>query len=113
VAAFDELLDRLEELLSRMDELDEPTRGEVFELLDGFDAVHRMALEHLADRLGQNELSELRTDPVLAWLLDAYGLGPQPDSGAQADRPSGPARGAEPGPGATVLPLHPGSGDTR
>lgn len=71
-----ELLQRLEELLARMEQLEEPLRGEVFELLDGIDAMHRLALAPLAGTLGAETVERLRTaDPAIAWLLDAYGVG--------------------------------------
>lgn len=70
-----ELLDRLEELLGHLEDLDAKVRTPVFELLDGIDAVHRLALGRLADALGEGELARLRTDPAVDWLLDAYGAG--------------------------------------
>lgn len=70
------VLDRLEELLGRLDALDEDVRGPVFELLDGVDTVHRLALGRLAELLGDAELDRLRgADDAVAWLLDAYGAG--------------------------------------
>lgn len=70
------LLDRLEALLGQLEELDEQVRAPVFELLDGFDAVHRLALVRLAHELGAAQLDRLRdADPAIAWLLDAYGAG--------------------------------------
>jgi Fe-S cluster biogenesis protein NfuA len=72
---FDRLLDRLEELLAELDGLEEPLRARVFELLDGIDSLHRTALAHLAEELGPDTLDRLRSDPAVAWLLDAYGAG--------------------------------------
>lgn len=70
------LLDRLEVLLGQLEELDEPVRAPVFEMLDGIDAVHRLALSRLARAVGDEELDRLRgADPAIAWLLDAYGAG--------------------------------------
>lgn len=70
------LLDRLEVLLGQLEGLDEPVRAPVFEMLDGIDAVHRLALGRLADAVGEVELDRLRrTDPAIAWLLDAYSAG--------------------------------------
>ncbi len=68
------LLDRLEELLTEVAELDEPTRDTVFELLDGVDALHRLAITRLADVVGDVEPLR-RADPAVAWLLEAYGIG--------------------------------------
>ena len=47
------LLDRLELLLGEVEELEPAVRDRVFELLDGVDAVHRMAITRLADTLGK------------------------------------------------------------
>lgn len=70
------LLDRLEALLAQLEGLDEPVRAPVFEMLDGIDALHRLALGRLADTLGGAELDRLRgADPAIAWLLDAYSVG--------------------------------------
>lgn len=74
--SFDALLDELEVLIGEVDGLDDPTRERVLRLLDGVDAVHRMALVRLASHLGDEALTELRdADPVVAWLLDAYRIG--------------------------------------
>ncbi len=73
---LDELLNRLEELLTQLQELDDEIQQPVFELLDGFDALHRLALTPLAHELGNQTLERLRqADPAIAWLLDAYGVG--------------------------------------
>ncbi|MBW3581316.1 MAG: NifU family protein [Actinobacteria bacterium] len=70
------VLERMEALLTEVEALDEPVRSQVFELLDGVDAVHRMALERLGAELGDDRLAELRdADPAVAWLLDAYSVG--------------------------------------
>lgn len=79
------LLDRLEELLGQLEGLDDSVRAPVFELLDGIDAVHRLALGRLATLLGDGELDRLRVaDPAIAWLLDAYSAGV--DERQSADR---------------------------
>lgn len=70
-----ELLRRMEELLADVERFDEPVRQRVLELLDGIDALHRMALHRLPDLLGEQGLAGLRADPAMAWLLDAYGVG--------------------------------------
>ena len=68
------LLDRLELLLSEVEELEPAVRDRVFELLDGVDAVHRMAITRLADSLG-SALPQLRGDAAVDWLFEAYGVG--------------------------------------
>jgi Fe-S cluster biogenesis protein NfuA len=72
---LDALLKRLEELLAEIEALDDGTRDKVFELLDGIDATHRMALRRMEDILSAETLARLRDDPALAWLFDAYGVG--------------------------------------
>jgi Fe-S cluster biogenesis protein NfuA len=75
VAAFDDVLVRLEELLMRMETLEEPLRSELLELLDGVDAIHRLAVRRLADELDDETIARLETThPSIAWLFEAYGI---------------------------------------
>lgn len=84
------VLDRLEELLGSLEELDEPAREYVFQLLGALDVLHRRALERLSERLGDQTVDRLRADdPLLAWLFDAYTEEEAPRSEPQAPRPSG------------------------
>lgn len=69
------LLDRLEELLTDIEDLDEPLRDKVFELLDGIDAVHRLAITRLADALAGGLARVRRDDVAVDWLFQAYGVG--------------------------------------
>ncbi len=74
LAQLGPLLDRLEELLGEVESLADGARDTVFELLDGIDALHRLAITRLAGIVG--DVGELRqADPAVAWLLDAYGVG--------------------------------------
>lgn len=76
MSRLDDLLTRLGELLATVEDLDEPERQSVFELLDGIDTIHRLALDRLARGIGTAEIERLRaTDPAVAWLFDAYGIG--------------------------------------
>lgn len=85
MASLEELLDRLEQLIAHVDTLEEPARSQVYELLDGIDALHRMALGHLADAVGPDELDRARrAHPAIAWLLDAYGAGVDDVAAAEA-----------------------------
>ncbi len=77
------LLDRLEELLGEVEGLEEGVKGTVFELLDGVDALHRLAVTRLADVVGNVE-SLRRADPAVAWLLAAYGVGVNDSAAASA-----------------------------
>ncbi|MBA3782268.1 MAG: NifU family protein [Nocardioides sp.] len=74
LAALGPLLDRLEELLTEVESFDETVRETVFELLDGVDALHRLAVTRLAPLLDGVEQLRL-ADPAVAWLLEAYGVG--------------------------------------
>ncbi|MBW3537104.1 MAG: hypothetical protein KY395_04945 [Actinobacteria bacterium] len=71
------LLDRLEELLARIEELPQETSALVFELLDGLDVLHRSALTRFVAAVDDSAVDAARADPAVAWLLDAYGLGDQ------------------------------------
>jgi len=83
LAELGSLLDRLEELLGDVEGLDESVRGTVFELLDGVDALHRMAITRLAAVIGDVE-SLRQSDPAVAWLLEAYGVGVNDSAAASA-----------------------------
>lgn len=72
---LDEFLQHLEELVEEIDRLEDPARSDVFDLLDGIDALHRTAVTRLADGVGRDTLEPLKSDPAIAWLLDAYGVG--------------------------------------
>ena len=69
------LLDRLETLLGDVEELEETVRDRVFELLDGVDAVHRLAITRLAEVLGDQLQQLRRADVAVDWLFEAYGVG--------------------------------------
>lgn len=87
---LDGVLDRLEQLLGTLEELDEPAREYVFELLGVLDVLHRQALERLAERLGEQTIEELRAgDPLLAWLFDAYTEEESPRPEPEPHRASG------------------------
>ena len=81
---FDELVARLGELLGEVEALDEPARARVFELLDGIDALHRVALGRLAAALDEETVGRLRArEPAVAWLFDAYGAGSDEQAAAE------------------------------
>ncbi len=83
LGALGPLLDRMEELLAELETVDESVRGPVFELLDGVDAVHRLAIVRLAGLVG--DVESLRSaDPAVAWLFDAYGVGVSDPAAASA-----------------------------
>jgi Fe-S cluster biogenesis protein NfuA len=85
MSTFDQRLDELERALAEVERLGKPVRDHVFSLLDGIDALHRHALERLGGLLAPEELERLRTsDPAVAWLLDAYGVGIDERAAAEA-----------------------------
>lgn len=81
LAELGPLLDRLEELLADVEALEESVRNRVFELLDGVDAVHRLAITRLAGALGADLLGLRGADAAVDWLFEAYGVGVD-DAGA-------------------------------
>ncbi len=85
VSDLDALLTRLEANLAAVEELDEPVRELVFELLDGIDAVHRGALRALGEAVGAQTIDRVRAaHPAIAWLLEAYAVGVDEVSAADA-----------------------------
>ena len=75
LSALGPLLDRLETLLGEVEGFEDDARERVFELLDGVDAVHRLAITRLADALGADLSSLRRSDAAVDWLFEAYGVG--------------------------------------
>lgn len=73
---LEDLLDRMEARLDEIGQLDEPAQAIVFDLLDGVDTLHRLALHHLAEGVDAAQLQQARdSDPAVEWLLSAYGVG--------------------------------------
>lgn len=75
MALLDDLLDHLEQTLADIDDLPASVREQVYALLDGIDALHRLALDRLGQVLDEATVERLRDDPAVAWLFDAYGVG--------------------------------------
>lgn len=76
MSSLEDLLRQMEERLASVERLEQPARDTVFELLDGVDTLHRLALGQLAQGIDRSVLDELRaTEPAVAWLFDAYGIG--------------------------------------
>ena len=85
MAALDDLLDELERLLGEVEAFDEAARSRVFSLLDGIDALHRLALGRLAAAIGPEQVERARAaDPAVAWLLEAYAIGVDERAAAEA-----------------------------
>lgn len=74
LASLGPLLDRLEEILGDVEVLDQDVRDRVFELLDGVDAVHRLAIGRLAAILGDGLAALRGEDAAVDWLFEAYGV---------------------------------------
>lgn len=72
---LDRLLDDLEAGLDAVDALPESVRDDVLRLLDGVDALHRAAILRLGELVGGEQVDRFRTDPLVAWLFDAYSVG--------------------------------------
>lgn len=76
MSELDDLLARMESLLTEVDGLDEEARTVAFELLDGVDTLHRTAIHRLAEAMGDEQVGVLRAaDPMVEWLFEAYGVG--------------------------------------
>lgn len=76
LSSFKDSLEKMEELIESVERLDQSARDTVFELLDGIDTLHRLALGELAAGIDPATLDRLRADdPAVAWLFDAYGIG--------------------------------------
>lgn len=75
MASLDELLDHLEQTLGDIDALPDSVRIQVYALLDGIDALHRLGLTRIGELLDDATMERLRADPAAAWLLEAYGVG--------------------------------------
>jgi len=71
-----QLLDRLEQLLGEVEQFEPDVREAVFELLDGIDGLHRVAVNRLAEAVGSEAVEQARAnDDAVAWLLHVYGVG--------------------------------------
>lgn len=80
--SFEGFIRRIEELLDRVDELDDDAREDVYELLDGIDTLHRQGVEALVSALDSQTLARIRENDAAAWLLDAYGAQTDGEAGS-------------------------------
>ena len=80
--SFEGFIRRIEELLDRVDELDDDAREDVYELLDGIDTLHRQGVEALVSALDSQTLARIRKNDAAAWLLDAYGAQTDGEAGS-------------------------------
>lgn len=80
--SFEAFIRRMEELLDRLEYLDDGDREDVYELLDAIDSLHRRGIETLVGALDPESLARVREDDLTAWLLEAYGMGSGTDTGS-------------------------------
>lgn len=74
---WDELLARVDALVQRMDSLPPgKVKDQVFDLLNGIDAIHREALRRLVRLFKPGGLEQICTDPAIRTLLELYDLLP-------------------------------------
>lgn len=100
-ADIERVLDRLDTLVDQVDVLP-GTAGDVARALaETLYLVHRSAVSHLADELGDEVQTLRQTHPAIAWLFDVYlaDLEKVTDGAATGDRAFDPPRGAK------VLPV--------
>lgn len=100
MASEQPLVDRLEELLSEIEQLPDPGRERVFEFLEALDGLHRAAVEALAAELDEDLLAGVAARrPEVSWLLFAYGVivdqRPEAEAAVEAIHPSLIEAGAE------------------
>lgn len=69
---FEELLERIGELVATVEQADPSVRDPVLEVLDYLEAWHREGITRLASALPADALASAREDPVVAHLLDTY-----------------------------------------
>lgn len=69
---YDDMLQRMADLMETVDQSDSELREPALELLDYLEGWHREGLTRLATSLSQEALDAVRADPVVAHLLDTY-----------------------------------------
>jgi Fe-S cluster biogenesis protein NfuA len=69
---FEELLERIGELMATVEQADPELRDPVMEVLDYLEAWHREGITRLATAVPPDALESAREDPVVAHLLDTY-----------------------------------------
>lgn len=80
--SFEGFIGRMEELLDRIDELDDDVREDVYELLDAIDTLHRRGIATLVAALDAHSRARVGEDDFTAWLLAAYGVDRAGEAGA-------------------------------
>lgn len=92
---WDDLLVHVNKLVQQMEELPDPgVRKQVFDLLQGIDAIHRESLTRLVRLFKEGVLEQVVTDPPIHTLMELYDLLPgerrgDPDEPAQDEASAG------------------------
>lgn len=82
---LDDLLDRLQQVVERLDSRGADVANDTMELLDGLEALHRHAVQRLAQGVGNERLERVaQEDPAVRWLLSTYGALDDPELAEQA-----------------------------
>lgn len=85
MADLEALLDHLQEVVARLEARGPDVAGDVVALLDGLEALHRDAVQRLADDVGHDRLeAAAEREPSVRWLLSAYGAPDDPELAEQA-----------------------------
>lgn len=81
---WDDLLAHVNKLVQQMEEIPDPkVRKQVFDLLQGIDAIHRESLTRLVRLFKEGVLEQVVTDPPIHTLMELYDLLP-------GERPANP-----------------------
>jgi nitrite reductase/ring-hydroxylating ferredoxin subunit len=79
---WDDLLAHVNKLVQQMEELPDPrVRKQVFDLLQGIDAIHRESLTRLVRLFKEGVLEQVITDPAIHTLMELYDLLPEQRGG--------------------------------
>lgn len=82
---LDDLLDRLQEVVERLDGRGAAVTSDTVELLDGLEALHRHAVGRLVERVGRDRLELVaEEEPAVHWLLSTYAARDDPAAAEQA-----------------------------
>lgn len=74
VGELDELLDHLQQVIERLEGHDPEVAADTVALLDGLEALHRHAVQRLAEGVGRDHVEQVaEREPAVRWLLSAYG----------------------------------------
>jgi hypothetical protein len=96
----EELLDRLDALVARVDQLPGEAGDTARGLAEALYVLHHSAVGHLAAALGEDGVDHCRrVHPAVAWLFDVYGEDLEVAAG------TGAGGAVAPPPGARVLPV--------